>query len=129
MLLGLTYCGYAKGKYLPPASRAVDQFHARLNHGQDDIIYDEADMAWKSAIDKSTEEKFFSRIRRKLGACRYTGPLGWQVNSNTTGVFVSLTYRATCSNGIILENFVWRNDSGMLKLYRYNANSKALLTD
>jgi hypothetical protein len=102
--LGLSYLAYSKKKFLPLATEAVGQFHSRFRQGQDDLIYDEADAGWWKATDRATSEKFFSRLRRKLGTCEYSWPLGWRVDTNTTGTFISLGYQAACSRSISPTN-------------------------
>src|ERR1043166_2281799 len=85
LLLGLAfgYLKYSQQKYLPIVMAVTNVFHARLAGGEDSLIYREADPAWKAALSEDAEQKFFSRIRRKLGACSYSGPLRMFFNANT----------------------------------------------
>lgn len=129
--LVLGYCGLAQRRYVPLATDAAEVFHKRFAAGQDDIIYAQSDRAWSQVIDAQTERKFFSRIRRKMGACSYTGPLRWIANSNagSGSTFVTLTFDASCEKGRMRERFTWRVVKGRALLAGYEASSNVLLTD
>jgi hypothetical protein len=95
----IAYCGYAQRKYVPIATRAISVFHHRFSAAQDDLIFFEADPAWSRALDAETERKFFTRIRRKMGSCSYTGASGWTVNATPSGTLITISYQAFCNRG------------------------------
>lgn len=129
-MLGLGYCEYGRRVYLPAAGAATDLFHQRFARGEDGLIYQEADQAFKARLTEDTERAFFSRVRRKLGACSYTGPVAWNVVTNGLGTQVRLTYQGRCTNGMTREVFMWRVlDGQRAALMGFSVDSTALLVD
>ena len=130
LMIGLGYCEYGRRTYLPAAVSATDLFHLRLARGEDALIYQEADPAFKARLTEDTEHAFFSRVRRKLGACSYTGPAAWSVTTNHWGTQVRLIYQGRCTNGLVREVLIWRVlDGQKAALMGFSADSSALLTD
>jgi hypothetical protein len=104
--------------------------HGRIARGEDGLIYQEADQAFKANLTEDTEHAFFSRVRRKLGACSYAVPAAWSVVTSSTGTQVRLTYQGRCVNGLMREVLIWRVlDGQRATLIGYRADSSALLTD
>jgi hypothetical protein len=129
LVFGLSYCGYAQRRYIPPATAAIEVFHRRFAAGQDDSIILDTDAAWDRAMDPDTARRFFARIRRKMGSCSYEGPLSWRTNTGTNGTSVVLNYRARCTNGSMREKFTLNIIGGRALLVAYDAASNRLLTD
>ena len=120
-------CGMSAGVAL--GKTAVEDFHTRYNAAQYDAIYDTADPAWRSAMDRDISRKFFERVHRKLGSCSKTTNTGYVYNTTTGGTFVNLHYTATCSSGTLEEDFRIKVDGQKGLLIGYTANSPLLLTD
>lgn len=127
-LLVLLSC--LSSKQVDIARRAVEQFHQEVATGQDDAIYDAADdHAYKESVSRETNRGFFSRVRRKMGACTRSTETNYFIDAGTAGTFVRLRYKTQCANGELDELFVWRIEGDRAILVRYEANSPLLLTD
>ena len=120
-------CG--TGKDLEVAKRAVEEFRGRVAAEQDDAIYNAADAAWKQAIDRETNHKFFARLRRKLGKYQKSTNTGFYINFTTGGTFANLNYATQCEKGDLEETFSWHVANGTAYLTSYQARSPLLLTD
>jgi hypothetical protein len=119
----------ASSKYVPIAAAASSHLHEQMARGEDAQIYDNADPAFRAALSRDTSLKFFDRVRRKLGKCEYAKPTSWRANSATNGTFVTLAYRAQCSNGDANETLTWRIVDGTALLVGLAVHSPLLLTD
>jgi len=130
LLALLGFCEYSRRSYVPVAAAATQIFHQRLAQGDDELIYDESDQAFKTSITEETLHGYLSRIRRKLGACGYTQPAAWRVTAGNGGVIVTLDYLGYCTDGQVQEELVWRIANGtQARLLHFGAASNQLLTD
>jgi hypothetical protein len=120
---------HAKSAYLPAAIAASTRLHEQLAHGWEGQIYVDADPAFRAALPANTTLAFLARLRRKLGVCEYSGPTGWNVNSNSSGTFVTVVYHEQCANGAGDETLQWSIYDGAAHLMSINVNSPLLLTD
>jgi hypothetical protein len=120
---------HAKSTYMPAAVAASSRLHEELARGQMAQIYADADPAFQAAATANTTLGFLARVRRKLGVCQYSGPTGWNVNTDTSGIFVTVIYRAKCTNGDGDETLRWKFYDGAAHLMAINVNSPLLLTD
>ena len=120
---------HAKSAFLPTAVAASSRLHEQLARGQAGQIYQDADPAFQTALPANTTLAFLARLRRKLGVCEYSGPTGWNVNSNSSGTFVTVVYHEQCTNGAGDETLQWSIYDGAAHLMSINVNSPLLLTD
>ncbi len=120
---------HAKSAYLPTAIAASARLHEQLGRGDGAQIYADADPAFRAALTPNTAASFLARVRRKLGTCQYSGPTGWNVNTDSSGTFVTVIYRDQCTNGDGDETLRWKIYDGEAHLIAINVNSPLLLTD
>jgi hypothetical protein len=128
--IGLAYYSYAKWQYVPAAVAETVLFHQWFEAEKDADIYWTADPAWRRAVSEEVQHAFFNRIRRKMGACRYSGPLGWTLTFTPAGTVLVMGGRADCEHDSLQEVFTWRMTArGRPMLVSYQANSPLRLTD
>ena len=124
-ILALTACSVSQDTTL--AEQAVPKFHAQLDAGEFAHIYEQsADDLRRSA----TQQQFIAvldAIHRKLGTTKTTTPLGWRIDYQTSGTFVTLTYDTDYSDGKAQEQFVYRLQDRQALLAGYYVNSNALI--
>lgn len=125
----LLLCSCSIGKDADIGRQGVEQFHKQFTAQQDDAIYDAADPAFRRSLSREVSHEFFSRIRRKMGACLDSKETSYFVNDSTSGTFATLHYQTKCANGELNEQFVWRISKGHALLVSYSANNPRLLTD
>jgi hypothetical protein len=124
-ILTLTACSAPEDTSL--AEQAVPKFHEQLDAGEFARIYEHsADDLRRSA----TQQQFIAvldAIHRKLGTTKTTSPLGWRIDYQTSGTFVTLTYDTDYSDGKAQERFVYRLQDHKALLVSYYINSNALI--
>ena len=120
---------HAKSTYLPSVMEASSLLHEQLARGEIRQIFLSADPAFQAAMPATTTLQFLTRVRRKLGACQYTGPTSWSVNTNSSGTFVTVFYHGQCANGAADETLRWKVEAGVAHLMAMHMNSPLLLTD
>jgi hypothetical protein len=105
----------------------VQHFHDLLNEGKSAAIYESASDEFKKA---STEEDFVAlleAVHRKLGDFKSSSQKGWNVNYNTSGKFVTITYDAVYAEGKAAEQFVYRVSDEQALLFGYHVSSNVLI--
>ena len=107
----------------------VARFHSKLNAGEYEQIYSEADEGFRQSGSKEDVIKLFSAIHRKLGDAGATTFGSMNVNATLTGTFITTQYNTAFTGGTATETFVWLRDGGSVKLHGYNINSSALITN
>lgn len=111
------------------AEKSIALFHADLNAGNFDKIYDVSGSELKAAANKDKFTKILSTVHTKLGMFKDGKSVGWNDNVTTGGHFVTINYNAAYDKGVADENFVYRVDGGGSALVGYHVNSDALLTN
>jgi len=124
-LLALGGCSF--GKDVSIAEKAVDAFHAQLDAGQFDAIYTAGSADLKARAKQADMVALLSAVHRKLGAFRSGKTQGWNDNIDTAGHMITLSYGATYQNGTADEQFVYRLESGQVRLAGYHVNSDQLI--
>ena len=127
VLLALCGCS-AKADY-QAAKTATDNFHQQMAAANYAAIYDVTNSGFRANTSRETLIGFLKRINRKLGPCGEASQQGFNVNYNTGGAFVTLSYSRKCAKAELEEQFVWQIEGGKALLFRYNADSPVLLTD
>jgi len=105
------------------AEQGVTQFHARLDAGKFNDIYNSAAPEFKDAASEKEIETFLSAVHRKLGNSSPGAKQGWHVNYGTSGTIVTLSYKTKFGEGMADEQFVFRMENDTASLIRYNVNS------
>jgi hypothetical protein len=110
------------------AATAVSGFHEKLDAGQFDSIYDASSDEMKKTTTRQDFDSLLAAVHRKLGTTKSANQLGWNVNYNTSGVFVRLTYGTKYAEGDAQEMFVYRMQGDKVSLAAYNISSNTLIT-
>lgn len=131
LAVGLTYliaaCSMSADTQL--ADQEVPKFHASLNDGGFDALYDAGANELKTAATKQDFVKLLEAVHRKLGNVEKTEKTGWNVNYDTRGTFVTLTYTTNFTRGSGSEQFVYRLEKNRALLVGYHINSNALIVN
>lgn len=128
-VVSIVLCGCSAKADYQTAKTASDNFHQQMAAANYAAIYDSSSSEFRSSASRETIVGFLQRINRKLGACGEASQQGFNVNCNTSGKFVTVSYARKCANAALEEQFIWRVEGNKALLVRYNANSPVLLTD
>ena len=109
------------------AEQAVPKFHEQLDAGSFDAIYDASGDALKKATTHQDFVDFLGAVHRKLGKTRQSAKTGWNVNYQTSGSYVTLTYKTNFEGGDAQEQFVYLLQDKTVVLIGYHVNSTALI--
>ena len=110
------------------AKQAVEKFHQQLDGEKFNEIYDASSKEFKKATSREEMVALLEAIHRKLGNIRSANSQGWNVNYNTSGSSVILTYATEYEGGKAEERFSFRLDGDEQPLLlSYNINSIALI--
>lgn len=119
--------GCSAGSDVPAAEHGIVSFHADLNAGNFNKIYDGGGPELKSATSKERFLKILTAVHSRLGTYRSGKAVGWNDNLTTGGHFVSIRFQATYQKGSASEDFGYRMDGNRATLIGYHVNSDALL--
>jgi len=110
------------------AETATERFHLKLDLGQFDSIYQEADPDFRKAGAQKDADALWRMVQRRFGSLQSDSLLNWNVSVTTNnGTIVRLVYYTTFSKEKATETFTWRIRDGKPALLGYNINSPALL--
>jgi hypothetical protein len=109
------------------AEKSIASFHADLNAGNFDKIYDGSGPDLKAVANKDKFTKILNAVHTKLGVFKDGKSVGWNDNVTTGGHFVTINYKADYNKGSADENFVFRVEETGSSLVGYHVNSEALL--
>ena len=125
ILASLVGCSALAGK--TPAESAVTQFHAQLDAGSFDDIYEQTDARFKNA---TTHDQFVAVLRAihtKLGNVVSAKQTNWFAQDSTGGSMLSLTYETEFASGKGTEKFSYAVAGNAVRLVGYNINSADLI--
>ena len=108
------------------ASEAADHFHQQLNAGNYSQIYGDATEEFRRSASREDLNKFFDKIRDKMGAAGKPSAAGFHVNWRNGVVWVDQTYNTQFERGQAQEVFVWKIEQNQPRLYRYRVDSANL---
>jgi len=110
------------------AKTATERFHLKLDLGQFDSIYQQADPDFRKAGAEKEANALWRMVQRRFGSLQSDSLLNWNVSVTTNnGTVVRLVYYTTFSKAKGTETFTWRLRNGKPALLGYNINSPALL--
>lgn len=110
------------------AQTATERFHLKLDLGQFDSIYQQADPEFRKAAAEKEVNALWRMVQRRFGSLQSDSLLNWNVSVTTNnGTVVRLVYYTTFSKDKATETFTWRIRDGKPALLGYNINSPALL--
>jgi hypothetical protein len=120
-------CGSALVQGRKLADAAVRHFHQRLNAGDYEGIYREADEGFRTGESHDDSIRFLETVHKKLGLAGPETQLNVRVDTNTRGTFLTTQYSTTFAAGTATEMFTWVKSGGTLKLNGYHIQSNALI--
>jgi len=109
------------------AKEGVERFHEMFNGGTFDAIYSEAGKEFQASTPRDEFLQFVEAVHRKLGKAGEAKLRGWNVNYNTSGSYVTLTYATHYDEGDASEQFVFNVGGGKASLVGFHINSKVLI--
>jgi hypothetical protein len=124
-LIGLSSCSL--GASVPAAEKAVVKFHAMLDRGQFQQIYDQSGSVMKSVATGPQLVALLSAVHRKLGATKQAVRQGWNEQVNGDGHTLTLGYDTLYERGKAAETFVFQVSDKDVSLAGYHINSDALV--
>jgi len=110
------------------AEAAVEDFHAQLNAGNFDQIYNSSDDLLKNATSQERFVNLLSAVHRKLGAAKSAERKGFFMNYGNQGEVIRLTYSTQYDSDQASEEFVFHASGDRMQLAGYHINSDALVT-
>lgn len=122
-------CGSALVQGRKLADAAIKEFHQRLNAGDYEGIYREADEGFRTGQGHDESIRFLETVHKKLGLAGPETQLNVRVDTNTRGTFLTAQYSTGFATGNATEMFTWIKSNGTLKLYGYHIQSNALVLD
>lgn len=111
------------------ARAQVDLFHERLNAGDDDAIWTNADESLRETATREELFRLLASVRKSLGDVEETSQNGMGVNTNMQGTFTTLRMETHFERGRGAETFVFRGSGDSLRLIAYNINSPDMMSD
>ena len=111
---------------VPAATKAVGEFHAALDAGRFQPIYQATSSDMKTSLSEGDFVKLLDAVHRKLGVFRSGKVVGWRENATTSGTFVAVNYAAEYVRGHADEQFVYRIAGNRPVLAGYHVNSNAM---
>lgn len=110
------------------ATEDVARFHSRYNDEHSELIYLNADPAFRQATSQAEFEKLLATVHQRLGAWESSVNEGWNVSESFSGTQVRLKFKTEYALGEATEQFVYRIVSGKAYLVGFNFNSPLLIT-
>ena len=107
---------------------AVQQFHQELDAGQYEAICSQAAEGFCANGADGDTVRFIRGVHEKLGNAGAVQRGMINVNTNTSGTFVTIQYNTSFALGPAQETFTWVKSGSTLRLYRYSVQSNALFT-
>lgn len=127
---GLYGCFTAVTSAQAQSRQLVKTLHSEMNQQAWDEIYTTASKGYQASLSQKKSDLFFSSIARKLGTPGSATLQYTNISTTTNGDFIRSVFQTKFSKaGNARETIVWREgDDGQYRLYDYNINSAALLT-
>ncbi len=121
----LTACGVKQS--VGDAEAQISTFHADINAGRFDEIWNESSAELRKASSKDDFLNLMKAIHRKLGPVKKSQNVGWNANATTGGTFITVQMQTEFARGSGIEQFIYRKSGDDLQLNAYNINSRDLL--
>ena len=122
-------CGFGllEGRRL--SETGVQQFHALLNSGDYERIYDQAGDAFRNAGTRQDLIRFLQAVHTKLGIAGSYSLNNMNVTATPTGTYIVAVYSTTFTGGVATETFTWLRKGNGVVLNGYHIQSMKLITD
>lgn len=122
--LALTSCQAAEDT--DAAQAGVEAFHRDYDARRFAAVFEKSGTELKKITPRAQFLDFMTAVRTRLGEVKSTKQTGWNVNYNTGGGQITLTYQTVFANGEGTETFVYDTASPP-RLIGYNVNAPALI--
>jgi hypothetical protein len=105
----------------------VQRFHELLDQGKSAAIYESASDEFKQASTQGDFVALLDAVHRKLGDFKSSSQKGWNVNYNTSGRFITISYETSYAEGKAAEQFIYRVSGEEALLVGYHVSSNVLI--
>jgi hypothetical protein len=109
------------------AEAAVNDFHQKLDGGDFEAIYNNADAGLKSASSEKDFLALLAAVHKKLGNVQNSSETNFSMNSVNLSTQIVLVYNTKFGGGDATETFTWHVSGGKPLLLGYNINSLAMM--
>ncbi len=124
--IALALASCQAGEDTDAAEAEVEAFHDDYDAERFAAVFERSGTQLKDITPRPQFLEFMTAVRQKLGPVKSTTQTGWNVNYNTAGGQVTLTYQTTFADGEGTETFVY-DTATPPRLIGYNVNSPALI--
>lgn len=124
-ILAATMSGCAITVDKTAAEQAVAKFHAQLDAGHFDEIYDGTSADLRKMSSKQDLVALLESVHHRLGTTKSSTEQSWTVNYRGSGSFVTLKYKTVYSEGEVDEQFIYKMQGNTPSLAGYHFNSSA----
>jgi hypothetical protein len=121
--------GCSSGEDIAVAKTEVAHFRELMVMQRFAEIFADASDDLKKATTEQGLVRLLAAVNGKLGAVKTAEDNGWNVNFNTSGTFVRLSFKTQFEKGTGVETFTYRITDGRARLTGYNINSNELITN
>ena len=122
MALVLSTCGRGFYHNYNLSAAAVDRFHAELDQGDYDSIWENGTDDFRKISSRENISRFFQSAHQKLGNSGKKISVGFHVNWQARGVWVSQVFDTQFAQAKARESFIWVIVNDEAKLQSYNVN-------
>jgi hypothetical protein len=127
LLLAVLLGGCSFGEDKDRGERAVARFHELFGASRYADIYVDTTANFREGATEAEFVEFMGAVRRKLGDVRETELTGLEVNWDSDGTSVYLSYDTTYELGKATEQFVWVVEGEKAQLESYQIDSRELI--
>ena len=118
-------CSFAEDKNR--GERAVARFHHLFTVSEYSEIYADTTEGFREAATEAEFVEFMGAVRRKLGNVRACELTGVEMNWDSGGTSIWLSYHTAYELGDATEQFVWVMDGEKARLESYQIDSRELI--
>jgi hypothetical protein len=108
------------------AEAAVEAFHRDYDAARFAAVFEKSGPQMKQITPRAQFLEFMTAVRTRLGEVKSTKQTGWNVNYDTGGGQVTLTYQTVFESGEGTEIFIY-DTATPPRLIGYNVNAPALV--
>ena len=123
LALALTSCQAAEDT--DAAQEGVEAFHRDYDARRFAAVFEKSGAELKKITPRVQFLDFMTAVRSRLGEVQSTKQTGWNVNYDTEGGQITLTYQTVFANGEGTETFIYDTASPP-RLIGYNVNAPEL---
>ncbi|TXH43935.1 MAG: DUF4019 domain-containing protein [Burkholderiaceae bacterium] len=114
-------------KVLTRIDPEVDQFHARVQAGEDEAIWDDLDPSMQRLHPQAEWFDLLARIRDRLGEAQGKERVAHSIVERDGGQYVAASYKTRFAQGEAVEEFAFFVKGQLIRISRYNVHSSRLM--